>query len=258
MRETIQFYRLCKGMQILHKLLNYVNMLTIISFLMILNVAWLHAAARLGTLESAAPWVLLLWRLSVPYFFIYAAYWQAKRVLALNHQGLTLQSECLRLCKRLLVPYFIWCILGSAWSIALHGVQLSGLASLRYLGLHPYLDPAYQPLWFLRNLFVLLLVETMIIAFYRRLTRSSARQLCLRPDLRSDDKDCLAAVCTKARRLIFLIYIVHSFFLSCLSLFDLKAPALVYALLAVLLSIVVLLPLKRFLPRVYSILFGGR
>lgn len=226
---------------------------------MILNVAWLHAAARLGALESVAPWISILWQLSVPYFFIYAAYWQAKRVLALNHQGLTLQSECLRLCKRLLVPYFLWCILGSAWSIALHGVQLSGLASLRYLGLHPYLDPAYQPLWFLRNLFVLLLVETMVLyAFSSRfVTRKIAPTptKSLPPTLITYH---LYFITISLRRLIFPIYIVHSFFLSCLSLFGLKAPALVYALLAVVLSIVVLLPLKRFLPRVYSILFGGR
>lgn len=214
---------------------------------MILNVAWLHAAARLGELESAAPWVSLLWQTSVPYFFIYAAYWQAKRVLALNSLGLSLKSEFLRLGKRLLVPYFIWCLLGSAWSIALHGVQLSGLDLLRYLGLHPFHDPAYQTLWFLRNLFLLLALETLGIFLTQRHGATEARRVVEKP-----------AALVELRRLIFPIYIVHSFFLSCLSLVDLNAPALVYALLAVVLSILVLLPLKRFLPRVYSILFGGR
>lgn len=218
---------------------------------MILNVAWLHAAARLGELESAAPWISILWQLSVPYFFIYAAYWQAKRVLALNHQGLSLKSEFLRLGKRLLVPYFLWCLLGSAWSIALHGVQLSGLDFLRYLGLHPFHDPAYQPLWFLRNLFVLLSIETMVL--YAFSSRFVTRKIAPTPT------QSLASTPTKSpRHLIFPIYIVHSFFLSCLSLASLEAPALVYALLAIVLSVLVLLPLKRFLPRTYSILFGGR
>lgn len=218
---------------------------SIFSFIAVVNVAWLHSAARLGLQEGASEWVRFVWGVSVPYFFASAIFWQCVRVEKFEK----LSREILRLVKRLLVPYFIWCVLGSMWSIALHGVQLDGWEALRYVGLHPFRDPAYQPLWFLRNLFVLLLIETIVKSFYLRIEKKAEYR---------DDKVCRPEVGIAIRRLVFPIYIIHSFFLSILSHIGFVAPAIVYALIVVGCSAGVAIAFKRIFPKMYSIMFGGR
>lgn len=237
--------------------------LSILSFLMAINVAWLHSAARLGLQAGAPEWMKAVWGVSVPYFFLLAMFWQAKR----NVEVSSMSVEVRRLVKRILVPYFLWCWLGAVWSIALHGVQLKGWEALRYLGLQPGWDPAYQPMWFLKALFVVLLFETVILNAGHFVTRKVASvSFCRRlPSFHFGQQketaaDCVArgGVCDKIRRMVFPVYVLHSMFMSLLYASGVNLPAIVYAIIAVACSVVVAIGVKKYLPRIAGVLFGGR
>lgn len=252
------------------------SLLSIISFLMVINVAWLHSAARLGLQAGAPEWMKFVWGLSVPYFFVTAIFWQAKREFKTGARCLTLRAsfdilgwEILRLVKRLLVPYFCWCWLGAVWSIALHGVQLKGWEALRYLGLQPGWDPAYQPMWFLKALFVVLCMECVLLNVGYFMTRRIRQDLnvyapsAVQPD--GIATSCI--VCDKIRHLIFPIYVLHSMFMSLMSVFLDFSNAMTVsnlsfelgvAIVAVGLSVVCAVGLRKLTPRVAGVLFGGR
>lgn len=226
-------------------------MLAVISFLMVINVAWLHSAARLGLQAGAPEWMKFVWGLSVPYFFLLAMFWQAKRSVEVR----SMSVEVRRLVKRILVPYFLWCWLGAVWSIALHGVQLKGWEALRYLGLQPGWDPAYQPMWFLKALFVVLCVETVVLNAGHFATRKVAT-FCEKPqDVSNDWGTCL-------RHLVFPVYVLHSMFVSLANVFssfsNISIPPIGLALVAVACSVVTTLFMRRFLPQISTVLFGGR
>lgn len=232
---------------------------------MVINVAWLHSAARLGLQAGAPEWMKAVWGLSVPYFFLLAMFWQAK----ISVEVRSMSVEVRRLVKRILVPYFLWCWLGAVWSIALHGVQLKGWEALRYLGLQPGWDPAYQPMWFLKALFVVLVGETIVLNASDFVARKvAAARKCRR--LRVFDS---ATFCeqpqvvsggwwTKLRRLVFPVYVLHSMFVSLANVFssfsNVSIPPIGLALVAVACSVVTTLFMRRFLPQISTVLFGGR
>lgn len=243
--------------------------LSILSFLMVINVAWLHSAARLGFQSDAPEWMKAVWGVSVPYFFATAMWWQWVRFERLGR-------KLWRLVKRLLVPYFLWCWLGAVWSIALHGVQLKGWEALRYLGLQPGWDPAYQPMWFLKALFVVLCVETIVLNAGHFVTRKVASvSFCRRlPSFhfwqqKETAADCVArgGVCDKIRRLVFPVYVLHSMFVSLAGVGVEKfgtferfegCETFCIALAAVVLSVLCAIGLKKLTPRFAGVLFGGR
>lgn len=239
------------------------SIFSIISFLMVINVAWLHSAARLGLQAGAPEWMNAVWGLSVPYFFLLAMFWQLVRFERFETFE-RLGREVWRLVKRLLVPYFLWCWLGAVWSIALHGVQLKGWEALRYLGLQPGWDPAYQPMWFLKALFVVLLFETVILNAGHFVTRRIRQDLnAYAPSATQPDgisTSCL--VCDKIRHLIFPVYVLHSMFVSLANVFSIfsnvSIPPIGLALVAVACSVVTTLFMRRFLPQISTVLFGGR
>lgn len=237
------------------------SIFSIISFLMVINVAWLHSAARLGLQAGAPEWMKAVWGLSVPYFFLLAMFWQAKRSVEVR----SMSVEVRRLVKRILVPYFLWCWLGAVWSIALHGVQLKGWEALRYLGLQPGWDPAYQPMWFLKALFVVLCVETVVLNASdfvarkvaaarkcRRLRVFDSATFCDQPQVVSN------GWAASLRRMVFPVYVLHSMFVSVLYASGVNLPAIVYAIIAVACSVVVAIGVKKYLPRIAGVLFGGR
>lgn len=238
---------------------------------MVINVAWLHSAARLGLQAGAPEWMKAVWGLSVPYFFLLAMFWQWARFERFERFETfeRLGREVWRLVKRLLVPYFLWCWLGAAWSIALHGVQLKGWEALRYLGLQPGWDPAYQPMWFLKALFVVLLFETVILNAGHFVTRRIRQDLnAYAPSATQPDgisTSCL--VCDKIRHLIFPVYVLHSMFVSLAGVgvekFETferceEFETFCIALAAVVLSVLCAVGLKKLTPRFAGVLFGGR
>lgn len=249
------------------------SIFSIISFLMVINVAWLHSAARLGLQAGAPEWMKAVWGLSVPYFFLLAMFWQWARFERFERFETfeRLGREVWRLVKRLLVPYFLWCWLGAVWSIALHGVQLKGWEALRYLGLQPGWDPAYQPMWFLKALFVVLVGETVFLNASDFVARKVASvSFCRRlPSFHFGQQKETAAgcvarggVCDKIRRLVFPVYVLHSMFVSLANVFSIfsnvSIPPIGLALVAVACSVVTTLFMRRFLPQISIVLFGGR
>lgn len=248
---------------------------------MVINVAWLHSAARFGLQAGAPEWMKAVWGLSVPYFFLLAMFWQAKRSVEVR----SMSVEVRRLVKRILVPYFLWCWLGAVWSIALHGVQLKGWEALRYLGLQAGWDPAYQPMWFLKALFVVLVGETVFLNagrfIYRRLTRKFGQMTLSSPRGYADDKGHQPELFVKLRRLVFPVYVLHSMFVSLAGVgferfgtferFEMfercetfsclgvqMFSCLGIAIAAVGLSVLSAIGLKKLMPRVACVLFGGR
>lgn len=207
----------------------------------VVDVVWLHAATYGASIEDFPIWMRALWGVAIPWFFINSMAW-----MAVKWRGF--KFELWRRLRSLIVPYFCWCVLGAIWSIVLHGIQFEGFDLLRYVGLHPWKDPAYQPMWFIRNLTLVLLIEGLVL-----------KALCIKKiDSRGD--------CGEGqwiRHLIFPIYVIHSMWLSVARLvlgkqrFEGVELAIV-VIAAVGLSILSSVALKKITPRFASVLLGGR
>lgn len=215
-----------------------------LSLAMVLNVAWLHAAAGLGVQESAPVWMRAAWSVSVPYFFVVSMGWMAARWKGISA---AFKSRV----RSLLVPYFLWCWLGALWSITMHGLQLKGWSALRYLGLQPGWDPAYQPMWFLKALFVVLMVEAVFIWLCQIAVRSVRTTVAASARSPSQANPRVLAY-------VFPLYVLHSLFLSVFKYFGAVNCALARAVFACAASAVTAWLLRKALPRVAAVLFGGR
>lgn len=219
------------------------DMCTVISAFMMLVIVWLHAATYGEGIEPFPPWQRAIWGIAVPWFFINSMIW-----MAVKWRGF--EVELGRRVRSLIVPYFCWCVLGAVWSIALHGIQFEGLDLLRYIGLHPWKDPAYQPMWFIRNLTLVLLIEGLVLKVLR-IKKIDSRG------------DCGEGQWQWIRHLIFPIYVIHSMWLSVarLVLGKLRFEGVeltIVVIVAVGLSILSSVALKKITPRFASVLLGGR
>lgn len=215
------------------------RLMTLVSAVALIAIVWLHVEAYGVTAGQFPAWKRIAWGWAVPWFFASAAFW-----MAVKWRGFG--AEIGRRVRSLVIPYFCWGLLGAAWSVALHGVQLEGWDLLRYFGLHPWKDPAYQPMWFIRDLFLLLLLEAGVLSVIKW---QGVRSFAAKPP--------------RWVAWIFPVYVLHSLVLSIFRLatglprFE-GLSALLAVILSVVVSVVITLCLHRFLPCASNVIFGGR
>jgi len=116
-------------------------------------------------------------QLAVPFFFLMSGYFLAAHTEEAGWYRLAVQKRM----RTLLIPLFLWCVLWTGYSIAiaaalnLHAGRsltanlLTGWGSLRYLALDITRTPAMGPLWYVRCLFLFVLISPAVVALVRKL-----------------------------------------------------------------------------------------
>lgn len=159
----------------------YNEKIAAVSFLGALSVVLIHinVAAPMGTFSW---WVYQLTangfcRWAVPFFFAVSGYFLAARV---DDKGWWKAAVCKRF-RTLAVPYFIWnmvmavyvlCLILIANKMAgreLTANMLKGWDILMYFGLHPVKGGHYGALWFIRSLFIYILISPLLVVAIRKI-----------------------------------------------------------------------------------------
>ena len=116
-------------------------------------------------------------RLAVPFFFAMSGYFLSRHVDERGWYGKELRKRI----RTLLVPLFAWCILWALVTVPLAIVLnirarrvitsnlLTGWGALRYLALDITNTPAMGPLWYVRCLFLFMVISPMIVWMIRKI-----------------------------------------------------------------------------------------
>lgn len=116
-------------------------------------------------------------RLAVPFFFAMSGYFLSRHVDERGWYGKELRKRI----RTLLVPLFAWCILWALVTVPLAIVLnirarrvitsnlLTGWGALRYLALDITNTPAMGPLWYVRCLFLFMVISPLIVWMIRKI-----------------------------------------------------------------------------------------
>ena len=116
-------------------------------------------------------------RLAVPFFFAMAGYFLSRHIDERGWYG----SELRKRIRTLLVPLFAWCIIWALVTVPLAIVLniragraitsnlLTGWRALRYFALDITNTPALGPLWYVRCLFLFVVISPLIVWMIRRI-----------------------------------------------------------------------------------------
>lgn len=105
--------------------------------------------------------------IAVPYFFLLSGFLLARHC---QEDGWWRRAVVSR-CRTLVVPFFIWCGLmllcqiingGASWQ------QMDFQGVLNALGFNPFTQPNNHPLWYVRALFLLVLVSPLLVFLIKR------------------------------------------------------------------------------------------
>lgn len=120
----------------------------------------------------------VLWRfgysgfccLAVPFFFLASGFFLGGHV---QERGWW-RRETAKRCRTLLVPYFFWLTTFFLYRMAFlvlagRTAELTPAAMLTAFGFNPFDYPVLRPLWFVRTLFLLVLVSPALVWMSRRL-----------------------------------------------------------------------------------------
>lgn len=106
-------------------------------------------------------------QIAVPFFFVVSGF----LLVAHRNEVGWWKCEVRKRVKSLLVPFFIWGVLGSLcltiW-LSPVGVTEWGRGVLMHLGIYPFSLPTNTPLWFLRSLFFLVVMSPFLFWCVRR------------------------------------------------------------------------------------------
>lgn len=126
-------------------------------------------------------------RLAVPFFFLMSGYFLAAHV---EEDGWYARALSKRM-RTLLLPLFAWCALWALYSVPIaialnyHAGRpilshvLTGWGVLRYVALDIAHTPALGPLWYVRCLFLFVLVSPLLVKMIRRLGVGALLLVCL-------------------------------------------------------------------------------
>lgn len=101
---------------------------------------------------------------AVPFFFVCSGYFLARHI----DEEAWHKRECFKRMKSLLVPFAIWSLIYLAMKIPF-GYPTDAVSLLQAVGIYPFDYPYLYPLWYVRTLFVFVLVSPMILFALRRL-----------------------------------------------------------------------------------------
>ena len=148
------------------------NMSALAAFLVVLLHA-LNPLPKEGFGWCTGSILLLIAKIAVPFFFVAAGYFLANRIDSPGWYGNAVKKRI----RSLAIPYFIWCALWWLFDLPilliadkLHGRPMgeSLCFDQRVFGLDLFCSPWFSPMWFLRALFLLVLVSPLVIMIVRR------------------------------------------------------------------------------------------
>lgn len=131
-----------------------------------------HVTNRFESISYAL--IKAIWRFATPAFFVTSGFFLARR----TEDAGWWKRECVKRVRSLLVPYFVWSLIGVlviglltvaancyAGRDLLFAVRCHSLQLVTDMGLNPCRLPFVGPLWYLRALFVLVLLSPVIKRF---------------------------------------------------------------------------------------------
>ena len=98
-------------------------------------------------------------QIAVPYFFVVSGFF----IAAHFEEPGWWRRECAKRLKSLIVPYFIWAVIGSLCLLPFEKELHNGIGALSCLGLNPAGMPFYTPMWYLRSLMCLAIVSPFLL-----------------------------------------------------------------------------------------------
>lgn len=115
-------------------------------------------------------------RIAVPFFFVTAGYFLAGKA---GEQGWWVAAVSKRI-RTLLLPYMVWSLVAIAYTVSLvlvanlladapltRNLPANGAEWLQYFGLNPEEYPLLVPLWFIRSLFIFVLLSPLVWSMHR-------------------------------------------------------------------------------------------
>lgn len=98
-------------------------------------------------------------RLAMPFFFFVSGFFLARHM----NEGGWYGREVIKRIKTLLMPYFVFCILGVVWTcLVSNRFDASVSNCFRAFGLHPLVSPICGQLWYIRSITILVLAAPLI------------------------------------------------------------------------------------------------
>lgn len=163
------------------------NKIATMSFFCALMVVGVHMAGS-ETVGAASWWLEQifgygLFAIAVPFFFIVSGYF-----VELAHvRGVTYKTTVAKRLRTILIPFLIWNLVALIVSIGIisandlahsrpwgTNIHNAGWRWLSVIGLYPFSEPYLGPLWYLRGLFLLVLLSPVL----RRLSNWFVDSVC--------------------------------------------------------------------------------
>lgn len=152
------------------------NKIANLGFVCALLVVFVHVECRPHVIGSSA-WIVwfflryVMATMAVPYFFVVSGFFLARHCENAGWWKSAVQKRV----KSLLVPLFFWCALmlvfikfllpvGDFFITGASGWKpVSAIEVVNALGLNPFRSPILSPMWYVRTLFVFVLVSPLVV-----------------------------------------------------------------------------------------------
>lgn len=147
------------------------------SFLMALLVVIDHSYCAS---EKVSIWMLInciskgLCQIAVPYFFTISGFLLVGKYFnPIDKLEFTFKNYFHEVNKRiysLLLPFFVWSIIGSFIYIIINRkfINIDNIEILKFFGVYPFDLPTLTPLWYIRSLFMLVVISPLLYLMVKR------------------------------------------------------------------------------------------